>query len=84
MLQLSRSATVCCTARIWQLCTQSNRRLCWLDAHRVPLRTVHCACADGRTTALRAQVDRLEEEKADITLVTQYTGQVGMWLQLLR
>jgi hypothetical protein len=38
----------------------------------------HCwAFADGRIAALRAQLDRLEEEKADITLVTQYTGQVS-------
>jgi hypothetical protein len=32
--------------------------------------------ADTRINALRSQLDRLEEEKADITLVTQYTGQV--------
>lgn len=32
--------------------------------------------ADARINALRSQLDRLEEEKADITLVTQYTGQV--------
>jgi len=32
--------------------------------------------ADGHVAALRSQLDRLEEEKADVTLVTQYTGQV--------
>lgn len=28
-------------------------------------------------------MDRLEEEKADVTLVTQYTGQVGGCLTVL-
>jgi hypothetical protein len=44
------------------------------------LALLHLLLADARINTLRSQLDRLEEEKADITLVTQYTGQVSCFV----
>lgn len=47
-------------------------------AERMRASSSHLTPAGAAIAALRAQLDRLEEEKADITLVTQYTGQASV------